>query len=63
MIRETALRMDGSDPAKWQTGPASRGDEGTIKAHLDMMKEHPDWQQIYSILSEEIKMGVDNSIR
>ncbi|WP_332735270.1 Rossmann-like and DUF2520 domain-containing protein [Flavihumibacter sp.] len=63
LIRETALRMDGSDPAKWQTGPASRGDGGTIKAHLDMMKKHPDWQQIYSILSEEIKMGVDISIR
>ena len=41
-------------PAKLQTGPASRGDEKTINSHLALLNEHPEAQEIYSLLSELI---------
>jgi predicted short-subunit dehydrogenase-like oxidoreductase (DUF2520 family) len=34
------------------TGPISRGDSKTVAAHLDSLKEHPQWQKIYSSLGD-----------
>lgn len=34
------------------TGPVSRGDSETVAAHLESLKEHPQWQKIYSSLGE-----------
>jgi len=34
------------------TGPISRGDGTTVAAHLDSLKDHPQWQKIYSSLGE-----------
>lgn len=34
------------------TGPISRGDSNTVAAHLESLKDHPQWQKIYSSLGE-----------
>lgn len=60
LIRETGLRLQdqsGSlmqDPFLWQTGPAMREDQHTIRRHLETMNPHPDWKDLYEHLTEEI---------
>lgn len=54
LIRETANRITGSDPADLQTGPAIRGDRTTLDLHLKLLQEYPEWKEIYKIISENI---------
>lgn len=51
MIRETAERVQQHIPADVQTGPASRGDNASITRHIDFLKKHPDYQEIYNLVS------------
>jgi predicted short-subunit dehydrogenase-like oxidoreductase (DUF2520 family) len=43
-------------PADAITGPASRGDEGTIKRHLEALKRDPELQRLYQLLAERTKL-------
>ncbi|HEY0976755.1 MAG TPA: Rossmann-like and DUF2520 domain-containing protein [Flavobacteriales bacterium] len=43
------------DPEKALTGPARRGDRGTIQQHLDRLKDEPDLRAVYAALSELIR--------
>ncbi|MGI4021840.1 MAG: Rossmann-like and DUF2520 domain-containing protein [Janthinobacterium lividum] len=62
LILETALKIQSFPPLKVQTGPAVRGDEQTMRAHLDLLQQQPDLQQIYRLLSQGIiKMDKSNS--
>lgn len=54
LIRETALRLTGNNPMEWQTGPAIRGDIGTMERHLALMAGNQRLQQLYVMLSEVI---------
>ncbi|TMG43122.1 MAG: DUF2520 domain-containing protein [Chloroflexi bacterium] len=42
-------------PAEAITGPASRGDQGTIQRHLDALKRDPELQRLYQLLAERTK--------
>lgn len=42
------------DPKKAQTGPANRGDQNTIDAHLQFI-QNEDYKKIYSLLTESIQ--------
>ena len=42
-------------PADAITGPASRGDEGTIQRHLDALKNDPELRRIYQLLADRTK--------
>ncbi|MDQ6711724.1 MAG: DUF2520 domain-containing protein [Candidatus Dormibacteraeota bacterium] len=42
-------------PADVITGPASRGDEGTIERHLEALKGDPELQHLYRLLAERTK--------
>ena len=42
-------------PADAITGPASRGDEGTIDRHLEALKRDPELQRLYRLLAERTK--------
>jgi predicted short-subunit dehydrogenase-like oxidoreductase (DUF2520 family) len=42
-------------PKNMQTGPALRGDTGTIERHLAMLNDRPDLQEIYTILTASIQ--------
>ncbi|MEA2635912.1 MAG: hypothetical protein QOH92_2679 [Chloroflexota bacterium] len=43
-------------PADAITGPAVRGDEGTIKRHLEALKGDPDLQRLYQLLADRTKL-------
>lgn len=55
LILETALKVQHANPAAVQTGPAVRGDEKTMQAHLNLLTNHPVWQDIYTSMSKNIK--------
>jgi predicted short-subunit dehydrogenase-like oxidoreductase (DUF2520 family) len=43
-------------PAEAITGPASRGDQGTIERHLEALKRDPELQRLYRLLAERTKL-------
>jgi predicted short-subunit dehydrogenase-like oxidoreductase (DUF2520 family) len=47
--------LRGLAPADAITGPASRGDEGTIERHLDALKHDPELQRLYQLLADRTK--------
>jgi len=58
LIQETAEKVQSSDPAMVQTGPAVRNDEITMTMHRKLLEGEPDLQQLYFLLSQGIiKLG------
>jgi predicted short-subunit dehydrogenase-like oxidoreductase (DUF2520 family) len=55
MIEETVHRLKTSSPGDTLTGPAARDDKATIQKHLDLLKDHPQLQTIYRVLTESIQ--------
>lgn len=54
LIRETAEKTDALHPIDAQTGPAKRNDQSTINAQLKMLHDRPEYQKIYSFVTESI---------
>ncbi|MFD2597822.1 Rossmann-like and DUF2520 domain-containing protein [Sphingobacterium corticis] len=54
IIAETAKKVQQHDPKSVQTGPAKRNDSETMEKHLNYLKQLPDWQSIYQIISDFI---------
>jgi len=54
LIQETFAKIMETDPQTAQTGPAKRGDLKTINEHLNILKDHPEMQKIYTFVSESI---------
>jgi predicted short-subunit dehydrogenase-like oxidoreductase (DUF2520 family) len=54
LIRETAGKAAMQHPLLNQTGPAARNDIGVLEAHLEMLRDMPDYQEIYRLLTENI---------
>lgn len=54
LILETAFKLVDSDAKSAQTGPAKRGDEKTMKRHLDMLKKEDELAKLYKKLSKRI---------
>ncbi|GAO45329.1 Rossmann-like and DUF2520 domain-containing protein [Flavihumibacter petaseus] len=54
LLQETADRQNGTDPWKWQTGPALRNDTVTLQKHMDLLKSHAGWQELYAKMSAAI---------
>lgn len=59
LISETADKVQGHLPATVQTGPAVRNDGKTMAAHMDLLHENPEMQQLYKLLSQGI-IKMDN---
>jgi predicted short-subunit dehydrogenase-like oxidoreductase (DUF2520 family) len=55
LIRETAERLEGHAPRDVQTGPAVRGDEGTIARHLQLLSKYHDLSELYRLFSIQIE--------
>ncbi len=56
LIRETAAKIKpDSDPAYLQTGPARRGDEQTIRRHLEALAGNPEVEQLYQQITSAIQ--------
>jgi predicted short-subunit dehydrogenase-like oxidoreductase (DUF2520 family) len=54
LILETAQKVQLQSPASVQTGPAARNDQETMNAHLQMLSNQPQLQEIYTLLSQGI---------
>jgi len=54
LILETAQKIQELEPANAQTGPAIRGDERVINAHLKMLDNYPAYQKLYQIITDQI---------
>ena len=54
IIRETAARLERYPPKDVQTGPAIRGDAGTMKRHLDLVAGYPSIKALYELFSAQI---------
>ena len=54
LIAETAAKVQEHLPSAVQTGPAIRKDDKTIQKHLDFLKDQPQLQEIYRLLSQSI---------
>ena len=54
LILETARKVQDSPPAPMQTGPARRGDQATINAHLSLLEDYPALKEVYEALTKSI---------
>ncbi len=54
LVLETALKVQEFLPGEVQTGPAIRWDEKTMQTHLGLLQQHPELQEIYTLLSQAI---------
>ena len=54
LIQETSAKILEMDPSNAQTGPAKRGDNQIIEEHLQLLKDAPDIQKIYTFVSKSI---------
>lgn len=55
LITETTGKIARSNPNEVQTGPAARGDEVTLKKHLESLMDLPSEQELYRLISNNIK--------
>ena len=54
LVRETARKVEAMSPLKAQTGPAVRGDRKVVNEHLDLLKDNPEFADIYRLISTDI---------
>ena len=54
LILETARKVQTHSPAPMQTGPARRGDQATIDAHLYLLEAYPELKEVYEVLTKSI---------
>lgn len=54
LIMQTAQKVMQMEPAEAQTGPAIRWDEQVIQRQTELLSSHPDLQDIYKTMSQNI---------
>lgn len=54
IILQTIEKIDQGNPSQFQTGPAIRGDQKTIKEHQNLLNNNPALKKIYTLLSKSI---------
>ncbi|MDP2339252.1 MAG: DUF2520 domain-containing protein [Bacteroidota bacterium] len=54
LILETAAKIESLRPLDAQTGPAKRNDQSIINAQIKMLRDKPEFQKIYSFVTESI---------
>jgi predicted short-subunit dehydrogenase-like oxidoreductase (DUF2520 family) len=54
LIQETAAKILEMDPESAQTGPAKRGDNQILEDHIQLLKDLPGIQKIYTFVSKSI---------
>ena len=62
LMEETVAKALQDSPQKMQTGPAVRGDRDTISRHLELLREHPDWQLLYERLTHSILKNSERDV-
>lgn len=57
LIEETIDKLRTQSAQEAQTGPAARGDQNIIDQQLKLLKDHPDYQDIY----QQLTAGIQNN--
>ena len=55
LAAETAARLQSASPAQVVTGPAIRGDESTIRKHLELLHHYPVLYDMYAGFTKSIR--------
>ena len=55
LLEETFQKLKDMDPQAAQTGPAIRGDRETLDKHIELLRDHPEWEKIYTFISRDIE--------
>ena len=58
LVRETARKVETMSPKDAQTGPAIRGDRKVIDEHLELLKDNPEYAQLYRLISTDINKNI-----
>ena len=54
ILKETIHKIGLMGAGAAQTGPALRKDQLTIQKHLELLKNHPEWEKLYTFVSRDI---------
>jgi predicted short-subunit dehydrogenase-like oxidoreductase (DUF2520 family) len=60
LLEETFQKLKEIDPGAAQTGPALRGDKPSMQKHIDLLKDHPEWEKLYTFISRDIERSRDD---
>ena len=55
LLEETFRKIQSMGAREAQTGPALRKDEESMNRHRELLKNHPEWEKIYTFISREIQ--------
>lgn len=58
LVRETARKVETMSPEDAQTGPAIRGDRKVMDQHLELLKEYPEFAELYRLISTDINKKI-----
>lgn len=58
LVRETARKVETMSPKDAQTGPAIRGDRKVIDEHLALLKDNPEFAELYRLISTDINRKI-----
>ncbi|MDF1574022.1 MAG: DUF2520 domain-containing protein [Bacteroidales bacterium] len=59
LVKETFEKIIALGALEAQTGPAVRGDRETMNKHIELLKDLPEWQKLYTFMSREIGRSRD----
>ncbi len=54
LIRQTMLNVRKDHLFRYQTGPAYRGDHNVLDAHRELLASHPEYLELYNLISDNI---------
>jgi predicted short-subunit dehydrogenase-like oxidoreductase (DUF2520 family) len=60
LLQETIGKAILINPEKAQTGPALRNNKEILEKHIQMLQAHPEWQKIYTFVSNSIQKFHNN---
>ena len=58
LVRETARKVETMSPKDAQTGPAIRGDRKVMDQHLALLKDNPEFAELYRLISTDINKKI-----
>ena len=59
LLEETFAKIRDLGTVEGRTGPAVRGDQGTMNKHIELLQDHPAWQKLYTFISRDIERTRD----
>jgi hypothetical protein len=54
LLQETFEKIQAVGTMEGRTGPAIRGDMETMNKHRELLKDHPEWEKLYTFISRDI---------